>query len=82
MAHESEPVIAVPAEALQQMNGDSVVFVAVNDATFELRRVELGDAADDNWLPVRSGLNEGERVVTEGSFLVKSELLRSSFEEE
>lgn len=78
---ETEPVIAVPTAAMQQIDGQSIVFIGLEDDLFELRRVEAGEEVD-GWVRILSGLEVSERVVSEGSFLVKSELLRSSFEEE
>ncbi len=54
----------------------SVVYVERPDAerpTFELREVRLGPKAGPVY-PVLAGLNEGERVVTRGAFLLDADL--------
>jgi Cu(I)/Ag(I) efflux system membrane fusion protein len=48
------------------------VYVARGGGVFEPRQVEVG-AATEEFYPVRSGLEEGERVVTHGSFLLDSQ---------
>jgi len=73
--------IVVSAESVVHENGKTFVFVALNDTTFERREVTLG-AAVDSFFEVRSGLQPGEKVVTRGSFQLKSELLKEAFAEE
>jgi len=67
--------LTIPVPALQEMNGETVVFVPVDETRFEKRVVSLGDRGED-WLEVLNGLREGEKVVTAGSFYLKSTLLR------
>jgi RND family efflux transporter MFP subunit len=50
----------------------SVVFVAGNDGTFAPRTIQLGVELD-NSVQVSSGLKAGERVVTDGQFMLDSE---------
>ena len=73
--------IVVSAESVVKENGKTFVFVALNDTTFERREVSLGSAVD-SFIEVRNGLKQGERVVTKGSFQLKSELLKEAFAEE
>lgn len=70
-------VASVPAAAVQQIDGHSVVFVQREAGRFERRNVELG-AEQAGFVEVRAGLTAGERVATTGSFLLKSELLKAS----
>lgn len=65
----------IPSAAVQQINDQPVVFVAVAPNEFERRDVKLGSREGD-WVEVASGLKAGERVVTAGSFDLKSTLLR------
>ncbi|HWR52985.1 MAG TPA: efflux RND transporter periplasmic adaptor subunit, partial [Bryobacteraceae bacterium] len=65
-------VLAVPDDALQQVGGDTVVFVRTGDGLFEKRALKLGDR-NGGWVEVTGGLAAGEMVVTDGSFLLKSE---------
>ena len=72
--------LVVPAAAAQQVDDDTVVFVQTGDDTFEKRVVEVGVGAG-GWIPVLAGLKAGERVVTEGGFMLKSKLKAGSIGE-
>lgn len=67
-------VLAVPASAVQEHNRENFVFVECGPGEFERRNVTTGIAADD-WLAIEKGPAEGERVVVQGGFFLKSELL-------
>lgn len=67
--------LMIPSTAIQQIDDQPVVFVKTGEVRFERRNVRLG-ANSDGWVEVTSGLREGEPVVTEGSFHLKSALLR------
>ncbi len=64
--------LTVPVEAVSPQGKTFVVFVDKGEGLFEPRRVELGQKTDGVY-QVRSGLSEGEKVVTNGNFLVDSE---------
>ena len=67
----------VPAAAVQLINNQQIVFTATSDPNkFELRPVRLGQASDGR-IPVLEGLLQGERVVTNGSFMLRAEWLKS-----
>jgi len=68
----------VPAAAVQRDGDGAIAFVPVGDTGFQLRELELGGRSGD-WIEVTRGLTVGERVVTTGSFLLKSEARRESF---
>jgi cobalt-zinc-cadmium efflux system membrane fusion protein len=72
---DSEPVPAIPRKAVLQVEGEPSVFVQLSEDRFMARPVELGRVAGD-LVQVKRGLLEGERVVTEGAFVLKSELQR------
>lgn len=66
----------VPVSAVQTINNQPVVFVATNNSsTFVMRPVRLGPEANGRY-PVLEGLAVGERIVTEGSFLLRAEWLK------
>jgi cobalt-zinc-cadmium efflux system membrane fusion protein len=67
--------LVVPDEAIQTVRGQDVVFVEDGDG-FRAQAVEAG-RTDGEWTEVLSGLALGQRVVTENSFILKSELLKS-----
>jgi cobalt-zinc-cadmium efflux system membrane fusion protein len=78
---EDRSFLAVPEAAVQRIDDRSVVFIDLGDGRFERRFVEEGRHTD-GWTEVLDGLSAGEKVVTDGSFLVKSEFLKARFEEE
>jgi cobalt-zinc-cadmium efflux system membrane fusion protein len=61
--------IAVPKAALIDDNGQDVVFVQSGGESFQRRVLRLG-LRDRGFVQVLSGVNEGERVVTKGAYLV------------
>ncbi|OEH45855.1 Cobalt-zinc-cadmium resistance protein CzcB [Legionella parisiensis] len=64
--------VAVPLSAIQKMNEKDVVFVQQGDY-FEATPVILGEQ-DEQWAEVTSGLDAGQRYVSENSFYIKAEL--------
>jgi membrane fusion protein, heavy metal efflux system len=73
--------LVVPADALQQVDGQDVVFVQTAPQHFAVRGVRIGETANGQ-VPVLEGLRAGEQVVVKGSFLLKSQLLKSTIEGE
>jgi cobalt-zinc-cadmium efflux system membrane fusion protein len=71
-----EEALAVPREAVLSDEGRSFVFVRHHDEYFIRRPVETGRASVD-WVEVRKGLAGGETLAAAGSFLLKSDVLRS-----
>ena len=65
-------VLAVPRTAVQRDGPRSIVFVRTAPGRFERREVVLGRVTDD-LAEVLSGLSEGDDVVTEGAFLLRSQ---------
>ncbi|MDB4973664.1 MAG: Cobalt/zinc/cadmium efflux transporter, rane fusion protein CzcB family [Myxococcaceae bacterium] len=75
------PTLVVPRSALTEIGGKQVVFVRQADKDFELHEVTLGDSAAGK-VQVLAGLREGEQVVVEGVFTLKSAVLKRTFAEE
>lgn len=71
------PTLLAPREAVQQVNGQDVVFVQIAPDRFRVQAVELGEIVDDKIL-VQHGLNAGDKVIAHGSFIAKSELLKAT----
>ena len=68
--------LVVPVGAVQTLEGRSVVFVPGEGAgVFEARMVTVGREAQGQ-VEIVGGLAAGARVVVEGAFLIKSELMR------
>jgi membrane fusion protein, heavy metal efflux system len=68
-------VIAVPKAAVLSDEGRTFVFVHKEGDYWIRRSVTLGKRLGD-MVEVRSGLAAGQRIVTDGSFLLKSDVLR------
>ena len=64
--------LVVPRSAVIDTGTRSIVYVARGNGVYEAREVRAGQASGD-LVPISSGLNHGDRVVTEGSFLVDSQ---------
>ncbi len=74
-AEQTVPVI--PKDAVQNVSGRQIVFVATNDPNvFELRPVRLGTESDGRY-QVIEGLQVGDRIVVNGSFSLRAEWLKS-----
>ncbi len=69
------PVVTVPASAIQLINGQPVAFVQERPGTYAVRQLTLGRETEGA-VEVQSGVAEGELVVTDGSFTLKSEILK------
>ncbi|MDQ2842861.1 MAG: efflux RND transporter periplasmic adaptor subunit [Acidobacteriota bacterium] len=72
----SRRAIFVPERAIQELNGGSVVFARTGDKSFEPRPIKIARRMNGE-AEVSAGLKNGDSIVTDGSFVVKSELLKS-----
>ena len=62
--------VAVPVSAIVRDSGVPVVYVELGGESFERRVVQLG-MRDGDYIEIRSGVANGERVVSKGAYLVK-----------
>ena len=69
-------VVSVPRGALQTIDGQPFVFVDLGAGKFELRAVDRG-ADLEQGVEIKQGLLGDETIVIEGSFILKSEVLRA-----
>ena len=77
---DSAAVLSVPEEALQDVDGNKVLFVVDdNGVEFKPRKVEPGRTAN-GMVEIVSGLKEGERYAIKGAFILKSELKKGELE--
>ncbi len=67
-------LLVAPADAVQELAGESVVFVEAGPGEFRRRPVVTG-ASFDGDVEIIEGLAAGEVVATEGAFLLKSALI-------
>lgn len=77
----SRGLVVIPRAAVQEINGNPTVFLRGNEGTFEVRRVLTGRRVGD-LIEIVTGLEEGDEIVADGSFLLKGQLLRASLAEE
>lgn len=73
--------LKVSSLAVMDSKNEKYVFVAVNDTTFEQRPVKIGFETQV-YTEILGGLKPGERVVTKGTFYLKSERAKETFVEE
>jgi membrane fusion protein, heavy metal efflux system len=78
---KADPQLVVARSAVTDVAGKSVVFVQRGESEFELHEVTLGEEALGR-VGVLAGLREGEQVVTDGVFTLKSMVLKGSIGEE
>jgi cobalt-zinc-cadmium efflux system membrane fusion protein len=76
---KNKPTLLVPSDAIQQMNGQDVIFVRTGADRFAIRPIRIGETSEGR-TPVFEGLKAGEQIVIRGSFVLKSQLLKSSME--
>jgi cobalt-zinc-cadmium efflux system membrane fusion protein len=69
--------VLVPKAAVQEARGVQLVFVQLSVDVYETRRVRT-TPAENNMVAVAADVRPGERVVTTGSFLLKTETLKES----
>jgi cobalt-zinc-cadmium efflux system membrane fusion protein len=78
-AETAHSALTIPESALQRDVEDggeeSIVFVPLGEGRFERRLVEVG-RRQGGVAEILTGLAEGERVVADGAFVLKSELSR------
>lgn len=69
-------VLVISDSAVQSDEDGRVVFVDLGENRFQKRAVQLG-LKEQGRVQVLEGLKAGERVVTDGSFILKSQMLKS-----
>jgi cobalt-zinc-cadmium efflux system membrane fusion protein len=73
--------ILIPEESVVREASVSYLFVQTSDTTFERRDVAIG-IISNNMVEIKDGINEGEIIVTEGVFYLKSELKKDELGED
>lgn len=77
---EKPAEVRVPATALQTHEGRDVVFVKDKEGQLKPRPVTLG-RRNSHYVEVLTGLRTGDTIVTDGAFVVKSQLAKSGFDD-
>jgi len=81
LAADAPPVLAIPEDALQELDGKKVVFVLEEKDEFAPRPVQTGRTAS-GLVEIVSGLKEGERYAVKGAFILKSEVKKGEMKDE
>jgi len=71
-------LLAVPDAAIQNLEGEKIVFVQEKDDVFAVRHVRLGNKVGANRI-ILAGLEKGEWIATKGAFTLKSEISKGTF---
>lgn len=65
----------IPADCIHKIEGENYIFVRNTDGSFSAKKIGVGKIYD-NWVEITSGVESGEAIVEEGSFVLKSEYLK------
>ncbi len=80
-ASTKRATVSVPSDAVQTVDGKSVVFIRSSPSRFSVRQVETGGMSEGR-TEIVTGVRDGEPVVSKGAFAVKSVLLGKELGEE
>ncbi len=83
----NEEYLSVPTHAVQTMGNDKIIFIKAKDGKFVMKKINVKTETAEEFLIGSSSeegaqVKEGDEVVIEGAFLLKSELLKGELEEE
>jgi cobalt-zinc-cadmium efflux system membrane fusion protein len=73
-------MLVIPARAIQEMEGQTVVFVRDSDNRFQRRPIVAGQTVN-GLTEIVSGADDDDPIATAGAFLIKSEMLKPQIEE-
>ena len=76
---QGHPVMLIAPEAVQQVNGQDIVFVRTAPDRFAPHPVRIGASVNGKVI-LAEGVRPGDEVVVQGSFLLKSQLLKASMQ--
>lgn len=65
----------IPSDCIHKIEGENFVFVRNGDGSFSAKKIGVGKSYD-NWVEVTDGVESGQAIVEEGSFVLKSEYLK------
>ncbi|MBM9591872.1 efflux RND transporter periplasmic adaptor subunit [Leptospira sp. 201903075] len=65
----------IPADCIHKIEGENYIFVRNGDGSFSAKKIGVGKTYD-HWVEVTNGVESGEAIVEEGSFVLKSEYLK------
>lgn len=71
----------IPDSAIQKYGKEVFVFYDLGEGKYKKQDIELGEKGEGGYF-VNKGINVDDKIVTNGSFTLKAELLKSEFAEE
>lgn len=77
----TDSTVFVPASSVQTIENKKVVFVKTAEGAFSVREVRSGEEVEE-MIPIFEGLKAGERIASNGSFVLKSKLLKNQMGDE
>ncbi len=80
-AARRQSALTIPSDAVQELDNANVVFVLTSPGHFAIRPVRTGETSAGR-TPVLEGIQPGDKIVVRGSFLLRSQLLKSAIEGE
>jgi cobalt-zinc-cadmium efflux system membrane fusion protein len=75
---KGKDILVVPEEAIQNMDGEKVVFVMESRGVFAARHVQIGNKIGNRRI-ISAGLKPGDYLVLKGAFTIKTELTKGTF---
>ena len=67
--------LTVPSDAVQTIDGQTIVFAKLEDDLYEAKVVEIGPASGDH-ISITAGLYPDDEIALSESYILKSELLK------
>jgi cobalt-zinc-cadmium efflux system membrane fusion protein len=77
----AKSTLSIPSDAVQELDNANVVFVLTSPGHFAIRPVRTAETSAGR-TPILEGIQPGDKVVVRGSFLLRSQLLKSAIEGE
>jgi cobalt-zinc-cadmium efflux system membrane fusion protein len=74
---KGKDILTVPEEAIQNMDGEKIVFVMESRNVFVARHVQIGNKIGDRRI-ITGGLKPGDYLVLKGAFTIKTELTKGT----
>ena len=71
LAKTEKKYLVIPTSAISEINGKPVVFIHHEPEVFKIKFVQVGEGNIENTI-ILNGLDENERIVTNGTYQVKS----------
>lgn len=72
---EVSKIFTLPDKSVHMIEGENFVFIKRPDGKFQAKSVQVGKSIE-NRIEILSGIEPDDTVVTEGSFILKSEFLK------